>query len=34
MSDENRTWDLYFIIAVLPQNHEGSLNLTLQKALI
>ena len=34
ISDQDRTWDLYLNIAVLPQGHEGSHTLTLQKALI
>ena len=34
ISDEDRTWDLYLNIAVLPQVHEGHLILTLQKGLI
>ena len=34
ISDEDRTWDLYLNIAVLPQVHEGYLILTLQKGLI
>ena len=34
ISDQDRTWDLYLNIAVLPQVHEGYLILTLQKGLI
>ena len=33
-SDETRPWDLYFNTTVLPQGHEGSLEIILQKALI
>ena len=32
MSDETPTWDLHPNITVLPQGHDGSLTLILQKA--